>query len=488
MGFWPGGDRDGNPFVTADITVQVAEALRIGIIRCYYLDVRRLKRRLTFRGVDVLLNNLEKTLYDHLIIPGYESTLTKKEILDVMEKVRHLLIYEHNNLFIEWAENFINKVQVFGLHFASLDIRQDSKIHVEVIDILAKKSNVLPKNYPSLSQAEKIDALFAITETGDSSVLIDSVHKDTLKVVGTIKDIQKANGEEGCNRYIISQCNSALNVIEVFGLFLMGGWKIEELTVDIVPLFETVDDLQAAAEIMKTLYEHPLYSQHLQRRGNKQTIMVGFSDGTKDGGYLMANWSIYKAKEELSAISKQYNIDVVFFDGRGGPPARGGGKTHQFYASMGKNIANKEIQLTVQGQTVSSNFGTIDTAQYNMEQLLHAGLSNNITAAHEITISAKSEALVKSLAEKSFKSYIQLKEHPYFADYLSNASALRFYAQTNIGSRPAKRGGGNKLSLKDLRAIPFVGAWSQLKQNVTGYYGLGTAMQQIDAEGARGSV
>ncbi len=483
MGFWPGGDRDGNPFVTAEITAQVADALRIGIIRCYYLDVRRLKRRLTFKGVDVLLNNLEKTLYDHLIIPGYQSTLTKKEILDVMEKIRYMLIYEHNNLFIEWAENFINKVEVFGLHFASLDVRQDSKIHVEVMDIIAKKTNVLPKDYSSLSASDKINALLSITEIADDSVLTDNVHKDTLKVISTIKDIQKTNGEAGCNRYIISQCNSALNVIEVFGLFLMSGWKTEELTIDIVPLFETVDDLQAAAAIMKTLYEHPIYGQHLQRRGNKQTIMVGFSDGTKDGGYLMANWSIYKAKEELTAISKKYDIDVVFFDGRGGPPARGGGKTHQFYASQGKNIANKEIQLTIQGQTVSSNFGTIDTAQYNMEQLLHAGLSNNITNNNDSSLSAKSEKLVKSLAAKSFTSYIELKEHPYFADYLSHASALKFYAQTNIGSRPAKRGGGTKLSLKDLRAIPFVGAWSQLKQNVTGYYGVGTALKEIEDEG-----
>ena len=263
----------------------------------------------------------------------------------------------------------------------------------------------------------------------------------------------------------------------------MSGWKTEELTVDIVPLFETVDDLHNAAIVMKELYEHPVYSQHLSRRGKKQTIMVGFSDGTKDGGYLMANWSIYKAKEELTAISKEYNIDVVFFDGRGGPPARGGGKTHQFYASMGNKIANKEIQLTIQGQTVSSNFGTIDTAQFNMEQLLHAGLSNNVFTKDETTILPKEEELINVLADKSFKAYITLKEHPYFADYLSNASALKFYAQTNIGSRPAKRGASSKLSLKDLRAIPFVGAWSQLKQNVTGYYGVGTAFQQIEAEG-----
>jgi phosphoenolpyruvate carboxylase len=183
---------------------------------------------------------------------------------------------------------------------------------------------------------------------------------------------------QGCDRYIISQCNSALNAMEVYGLFLLGGWKKEELNIDIVPLFETIDDLKGAASIMKKLYNNEEYKQHLKRRNNNQVIMVGFSDGTKDGGYLMANWSIYKAKEELTAISKECGIDVVFFDGRGGPPARGGGKTHKFYASLGKNISSKEIQLTVQGQTVSSNFGTIDSAQYNMEQLIHAGISNGI--------------------------------------------------------------------------------------------------------------
>ena len=137
--------------------------------------------------------------------------------------------------------------------------------------------------------------------------------------------------------------------MEVFGLALMNGWTLSQLNFDIVPLFETVEDLQQAAGVMKILYENKIYRDHLARRGSIQPIMVGFSDGTKDGGYLMANWGIYKAKEELTTISKEYGIDVVFFDGRGGPPARGGGKTHKFYASMGKNISNKEIQLTIQG-------------------------------------------------------------------------------------------------------------------------------------------
>ena len=211
--------------------------------------------------------------------------------------------------------------------------------------------------------------------------------------------------------------------------------------------------------------------------------MLGFSDGTKDGGYFMANWGIYKAKEQLTAISKEYNIDVVFFDGRGGPPARGGGKTHKFYASMGKNISNKEIQLTIQGQTVSSNFGTVDAAQFNIEQLLNAGISNALFSNREITLEKDEETLLQELANVRFVAYLGLKNHPYFADYLSHASPLRFYIETNIGSRPAKRGAGNKLSFKDLRAIPFVGAWSQLKQNVTGYYGVGIALQEMEKQG-----
>jgi phosphoenolpyruvate carboxylase len=311
----------------------------------------------------------------------------------------------------------------------------------------------------------------------------DEMKDETLQSFRTIKAIQKDNGEAGCNRYIISQCNSARNVLEVMELFTISGWNPEEINADIIPLFETIDDLKNAAGVMRELYTNEHYKNHLLRRKNKQTIMLGFSDGTKDGGYLMANWSIYKAKEELTTISREYGIDVLFFDGRGGPPARGGGKTHKFYASMGKNIANKEIQLTVQGQTVSSNFGTIDSAQFNIEQLLNAGISNDLFSSNETTLQPEEEELLQTLAETSHQSYAGLKDHPYFVDYLSHASPLRFYAETNIGSRPAKRGSSSRLSLKDLRAIPFVGSWSQLKQNVTGYYGLGTALKKMEAEG-----
>ncbi len=483
MGFWPGGDRDGNPNVTCDITLQVADALRVSIIRCYYLDVRRLKRRITFKGTENILAELEKTLYNNIFIPGHRTELKKEDIIDPLNKIREILIYQHNSLFLESLENLLSKVSVFGLYFASLDVRQESSVHTKTLNVVASKSDALPAGYASMTEPQKIDALLAVTKQVDPALVEDAVMRDTLKSPGAIREIQQYNGQDGCSRYIISQCNSALNVIEVFGLFLLNGWKKESLTVDIVPLFETIDDLQAASEIMRTLYENKDYKAHLKRRNNVQTIMVGFSDGTKDGGYFMANWGIYKAKEELTSISKEYGIDVVFFDGRGGPPARGGGKTHKFYASMGKNISNKEIQLTIQGQTVSSNFGTIDSAQFNIEQLLNAGLSNALFSTRSITLEKDEEELLQQLADESFRSYTNLKEHPDFLNYLAYISPLRFYAETNIGSRPAKRAGGAKLNLKDLRAIPYVGAWSQLKQNVTGYYGVGTALKELEKQG-----
>jgi phosphoenolpyruvate carboxylase len=483
MGFWPGGDRDGNPFVTSDITLQVADALRGAVIKCYYLDVRRLRRRLTFEGVEVLLQELESKLYNNLFIPGYKTNLKKDEILDTLLKVRDIIIYQHNGLFLHMVNNLIAKIEIFGLHFTTLDIRQDSSIHGKVLETLAAKKLVLPAGYANLSDTDKIKLLSTIDKVVDAELLDEAVHKDTLKSITAIKTIQQYNGVEGCNRYIISQCNSALNAMEVYGLFLLGGWKKEEMTIDIVPLFETIDDLQGAEEIMKTLYTNPVYKEHLKRRGNRQTIMLGFSDGTKDGGYLLANWSIYKAKEALTRISRQYDIDVLFFDGRGGPPSRGGGKTHKFYASMGHNISNKEIQLTVQGQTVSSNFGTIDAAQFNIEQLLNAGISNQLFSDRSITFTEKEELLLEELSAVSYNSYKQLKDHPYLADYLLQVSPLRFYNETNIGSRPAKRGAASGLSLKDLRAVPFAGSWSQLKQNVTGYYGVGSALKEMENKG-----
>ncbi len=482
MGFWPGGDRDGNPNVTADITLKVAEGLRSSIIKCYYLDIRRLKRRLTFQGVDTLLADLEVKLYKNIFIPDSSTDLSKDEILQTLQQIREIIIYQHNGLFLYKLDNLIQKVTVFGLHFATLDVRQESTVHNTVLEAIAEKGEGLPTNYASLPSDEKMTLLTNARGIADAAIY-EGLVRDTLQSISVIKSVQATNGQEGCNRYIISQTNSASNVLEVYGLFLLNGWTKEDLTIDIVPLFETIDDLKNASPIMEALYKNESYYQHLGRRGKTQTIMVGFSDGTKDGGYLMANWSIYKAKEELTAISNKYGISVIFFDGRGGPPARGGGKTHKFYASMGANISTKEIQLTIQGQTVSSSFGNIDAAKFNIEQLINAGIANRLFTENQRTLNPQQSAAIQELADISFETYKKLKEHPYFLTYLADVSPLNYYSETNISSRPAKRGKTFRLSLKDLRAIPFVGAWSQLKQNVPGYYGLGTAMQALEKSG-----
>jgi phosphoenolpyruvate carboxylase len=485
MGFWPGGDRDGNPFVDTETTLNVADALRGAIIKCYYIEIRKLRRRLTFKGVDVLLLDLEKQLYNNIFIPGNRTDITKKDILKILNKVREILIYQHNGLFCHLIDGFINKVHIFGLYFASLDIRQDSSIHKKVFTAMADSKTFFPSDYDKLSDEKKIEFLTKNSKELPEKDYGDPIINDTFKSIKAIKLIQQYNGERGCNRYIISHAEAPLHVLQIYGLFILCGWKKEKLKVDIVPLIETIGDLQNSVPIMKALFENKEYREHLKRRNNVQTIMLGFSDGTKDGGYLMGNWCIYRAKEELTAISKEFEIDVVFFDGRGGPPARGGGKTHKFYASMGKNISNKEIQLTIQGQTVSSNFGTIDSAQYNLEQLLNAGISNDIFADRHTKLEKEEEDLLQNLAEVSFQSYSALKNHPDFMDYLVQVSPLKFYSDTNIGSRPTKRKKG-KMNLDDLRAIPFVGSWSQIKQNVTGYYGVGTSLQKMEQEGKFG--
>jgi len=483
MGFWPGGDRDGNPFVKAATTYRVATSLHIALLKCYYRDVRKLKRRLTFKGVDTIISKLESDLYEQAFLRNSQNITSHDDIIQPLKAVLEILNTEHNGLFIDQVENLINKVLCFGMHFAFIDIRQENEVHTKLIDtIIGQKSNQ-KEYYAALSEIEKIDFLDRSNIKIDAQELDDELQSDTILTIQTISKIQEEYGEATCQRYIISQCSSALNVMEVLTLFKMSGWDADHISVDVVPLFETIDDLINAPLIMKRLYELDVYKKHLGQRNNKQTIMVGFSDGTKDGGYLMANWMIYKAKEELSRLSKKYDIDVLFFDGRGGPPARGGGKTHKFYASMNKEISSKEIQLTIQGQTISSNFGIIDSARYNIEQLINAGVTNNVFSDDKENFAPEEEALIFQVAEISLATYLDLKNHPDFVQYMSDVSPLKYFGMTNIGSRPAKRGKTDKMTIKDLRAIPFVASWNMIKQNVPGFYGLGTAIEQLKTEG-----
>ncbi len=483
LGFWPGGDRDGNPFVTTEITLKVAERLRTSILKCYYVEMRNLKRKLTFSGVDTLVTELEQKLYRSVFYSKGEIFITLNEFKSQLNKIKQIVIDQHQSLYLDELDALLIKVNLFGFHFASLDIRQNSKIHDTVFkDVVGLYSNsntlVFPKNYYELSEEEKFSVLSKVKGNLDPIVFENEMTRSTIESIQAIKTIQENNGEFGANRYIISNNESALNVMETFALFRLSNW--ENPSVDIIPLFESVDDLQNAHEIMEKLYTNPAYAKHLTNRNNKQTIMLGFSDGTKDGGYLMANWSIYKAKEELTEISRKYGIKAIFFDGRGGPPARGGGKTHKFYASLGPNIENNEIQVTVQGQTISSNFGTLDSCRYNLENLLSAGVTNQVFSKGQNELTVNEKDILDQLAGLGYEKYLSFKNHPKFIPYLEQMSTLKYYAKTNIGSRPSKRSKSEHLDFADLRAIPFVGSWSQLKQNVPGFFGVGTALKYFE--------
>ncbi|MGC6437932.1 MAG: phosphoenolpyruvate carboxylase [Flavobacteriaceae bacterium] len=483
VGFWPGGDRDGNPFVLPDTTLKVAGLLKSTLLKSYARDLKKLKRKLTFRGVESRIGALIDSIYNSQSNPNqFDFDYFVKEL----KELRQLVKRDFHSLYLSEITSLINKTQLFGYHFASLDIRQDSRIHHSVFSkivdtCLEQKNTIFPENYNDLDEQQQIDVISNLDAELDISIFEDELVHNTLKTIQVVKDIQSQNGEKGANRYIISNNQTALNVMQLYAMLKLVAFN-DKLTIDIVPLFETVTDLENAPKVMAQLYTNKAYKKHLKFRGQKQTIMLGFSDGTKDGGYFMANWAIFKAKEALTAISKQYNIDVVFFDGRGGPPARGGGKTHQFYASLGPTIGDREVQLTIQGQTISSNFGTPDSSKYNLEQLISSGLSNKLQSENN-ALSDQNRETLNELAEISYQAYQDFKGHPKFVPYLERISTLKYYAKANIGSRPSKRSKSDKLIFSDLRAIPFVGSWSQLKQNVPGFFGVGTAIKAFEDRG-----
>lgn len=480
LGFWPGGDRDGNPFVTSEITMAVADELRMSLMKCYYHDLRKLEHQLTFRGVESEIKKLREKIYKAMF--DASRKIKNEQLLNPLNKIRETVKSNYNGLYLDELDSLIDKVKIFRTHFANLDIRQNHKVHLNAITELLKQNGFIKTGVDELKEEDLIRILTSEIITADPEKIEDPLIRDCLLTVGLIKEIQHKNGEEGCNRYIISNSEDIYAVLFVFALIRWFGKYENDPAVDIVPLFESMDGMDNSETIMRKLFSNQVYRKHVECRGNKQTIMLGFSDGTKDGGYLKANWSIFKTKEKLTAVCNEFGIDAIFFDGRGGPPARGGGKTHRFYAAQSEHIANNEIQLTIQGQTISSKYGTKPHFKFNVEQLLTAGLYNTFFN-HKNAISDNDRQLISDLAEISFDKYVALKNHPLFIPYLEKMSALKYYGEANIGSRPVKRGQSKKLELSDLRAISYVGSWSQLKQNVPGYFGIGTALKKLEEAG-----
>ena len=487
IGFWPGGDRDGNPFVTSEITLKVAAKLQESILKCYYRDVRALRRRLTFKGVDKIMIDIEQKIYNWVF--GKEKGFgTVDELIHGLLSARKILIDQHGGLFLDMLDSFTLKVKQFGFYFASLDVRQDSHKHDQVwnqiLNTLSQSNKTISgSDFEKLSIKERIQYLLDLNVPLGTITFDDALVMETINSIKAIAAIQKSNGKTGSHRYVISHCESSLHVIEVYALAKLLIGTTEGLELDVVPLFETIDDLTNAPAIMEEVFQVDEYRQHLLRRKSHQTIMLGFSDGTKDGGYLRANWSIFRAKENLTAISRKHGFKSIFFDGRGGPPARGGGNTHDFYASLGNTIEHEEVQITVQGQTISSNFGKVASCKFNLEQLLSAGLEGAVFKLPENQMSEDDKKLLDDLADAGHQSYLGLKHHPNFVPYLEKVTPLSFFGATNIGSRPVKRNDAEGLKFEDLRAIPFVGSWAMMKQNIPGFYGVGSAIRKLEGQG-----
>ncbi|MEX1188620.1 MAG: phosphoenolpyruvate carboxylase [Bacteroidia bacterium] len=477
IGFWPGGDRDGNPFVNAQITKDVSDRLSTTLMKCYYRDIRAIKRRLTFSGIVPKLQAIEQRIYNAAYGDKSLAYSSDQDLRNEFLSIKELIVNNHDSLFVELIDEFLIKLKLFGFHFARMDVRQHEKKHR-----LAWEQILISNNLKANSDSpEYLENIFDKTLTIDG--INDKEASDFISSFLAIRDIQNANGELACNRYIISNSADSNDVLEVLAMaYQLMDEKASSVALDVIPLFESVEDLRNAPLVMKELFENTIYKNHLNSRNNKQTIMLGFSDGTKDGGYLQANWGIFKAKEAITEMCNQYNIEVAFFDGRGGPPGRGGGNTFDFYASQGPTISSKEIQLTIQGQTISSNYGKIVSCTYNLEQLFTALAGNKLFQKEENLLSQQDRQLLDRLAEAGYKHYLKIKSHKSFLPYLERATPLNWFGETNIGSRPAKRNAGGGLVFEDLRAIPFVGSWAQMKQNVPGYFGIGTAIkEQISA-------
>ncbi len=410
LGFWPGGDRDGNPNVTMETTQQVLLRLKQFAWKQHQRLFQELKECLTFKKVLPLIEELSREVEE-------QSFATPELFDEKLAELEHLISEEYLGLYLYEIRRLRAAVQSFGFHFAHLDIRQSSRV---IRDTLAGGNDEACEDLRALlDQWEKL----------------------------------------GLGRFIVSHTETASDVLNLLELHP----KVQP-----VPLFESMQAINSAPKIIEELFSHPGYLEDL---GNRQTVMLGFSDGTKDGGYVACNWAIQRCKEALEELGERYEVQFIFFDGRGGPPARGGGNTGLYYRALAERIPLKEIELTIQGQTVSSLYGHPSAILQNIGQLL----SGLIPRPQQ----REGDSQLDALAAAAHRHYLALREDPCFLKALATQTPLSFFGDLNIGSRPAQRQQQKELSLENLRAIPFVGAWSLVKMNLPAFYGLGSAMEEV---------
>ena len=533
-GSWIGGDRDGNPFVTQDVTEgalrqqkqQALELYRRTVVGMYgHLSVARTRGGFSQAFLDSLAHDIEhaplgeKARLDRFALEPYRqkmiliyrrlgATLTQNreswhtqrpdpwayqnagEFIKDLELIQNSLRQNRGNRLAEGRfARLVQQARIFGFHLASMDIRQHSGRHLEAVAELLQRyyrpqnSNF---NYMKLSEADKTRLLVEEIESPrplTARLQYSSETNETVALFRLIRQAHERIAPEAIGAYIISMTTSVSHVLEVLLLA-----KDADLfgKIDIAPLFETIEDLVGAPAIMRALFESPIYRKHLALRGNRQEIMIGYSDSNKDGGFLRSSWSLYQAQQDLASTCRAYDVKLTLFHGRGGSIGRGGGPSNRAILAQPPGSVQGRIKITEQGEVISARYSNRAVAQRHLEQLVNAVLQASCET-YQDSLEGKAEdepsshatarswsEILDAASERSEQKYRTLVESPAFLRYFHEATPIEQLAQMNIGSRPAKRRQTSDIS--DLRAIPWVFAWTQSRVNLPGWYGLGTGL------------
>ncbi|MGA1517451.1 MAG: phosphoenolpyruvate carboxylase [Phycisphaerales bacterium] len=504
---WIGGDRDGNPRVTAETTRLALDRMRAAAIARHREGLTRLHRELSvsdrrLRIPEPLRQAIEalgpaapefrhepfRLWIDHLDRRLASPDATARELVEGLELLEQSL--EEAGLPEVAARGEIAdclvRARAFGLHLASLDVRQHSRIHEAAVAELLTAGGVID-DYRSLAEAERCGVL--TRELASNRPLLGRgapTSADTTELLATLAVVGDALRRDAgsIGSYVVSMAHSASDLLEVLLLLReVGLWHREgdavHAAIDVVPLFETVEDLERAETIVAGLLEHPVYAAHLAARGRFQEIMLGYSDSNKDGGYWASTWRLQQAQDRLARLCRDAGVELRFFHGRGGTVARGGGRANRAILSSPPSSWNGRIRFTEQGEVISFRYAMPDLARRHLEQILSAMIATTASASsrggHDEACGPGDE-LMDALANRSREAYRGLVDDPSFWPAFATCSPVEHIAALPIASRPVSRAAGG-LDLDSIRAIPWVFSWTQMRANVPGWYGLGSAFE-----------
>ncbi|MGM0506783.1 MAG: phosphoenolpyruvate carboxylase, partial [Bacteroidota bacterium] len=530
---WIGSDRDGNPNVTSEITWNTLLDQRRTVLELYLEELDDIRRYLSVSNqlVDVpesLANSLARDEEEAPVSSRYGRRYTnepfRRKITHIMHRLRGLIgdLSEDPAVLIARAKFYTStdfvqdleliksaliecgldevanfgryhhlliRAKTFGFHMAGLDIRQHSELHAAAVEELLQLAGVHEK-YTSLNEEEKIDLLASELRNPRPLLPVNAdITDDTDRVLSVfilLNDIIELD-TNAFGEYIISMTHGVSDLYEVMilskeaGLWGYRDGKVDS-SIDLVPLFETIEDLEKSAGIMEGIFKNPLYSEHLESRERFQEIMLGYSDSNKDGGYWMANWALQKAQEQLGAVLREYDIDFRLFHGRGGTVGRGGGRSNKAISGLPPISNNGRIRFTEQGEIISFRYSLPDITRRHLEQIVTAVA--RVTAAGDKSAASTSDdkeffKTMDRLAEHSMKEYRELIDHPEFWDWYKTITPVGHIGNLPIASRPVSRGSSGNLQFENLRAIPWVFAWTQVRYNVPGWYGVGSALNEF---------